>query len=325
MEEKIKKKTEFIITDKDEMFEIKLLISAMDFILLFNREKDAIKRDTRLMYGFDKFRKITENIDLKKSDSALNIEKIVCDESMIYALTQMIIISYKYMKSFFLVNPDEKATPEYAEFNYQQREMFNETKDIASGLLIKLCKVQLNLDFILEAIELIFDKKVAQRKIKAENRTAIIILKVDDIAEPVIKAMFNILDNILHNRDRFKFAQDIFDSQYINFEDYLYIQNKLSKIKEGDKLYLTCYECILLYLSLNLAGRNFLSKSSELFEEAIEKNNNEGNEILSSKELRDEYLKRSDELLLKLKKSLSRHKDFMKEIMIMKEWSVDMD
>lgn len=315
----------YLIENTDELLMIRFIVKSIEDLYKVHTDKKHIIYNEFFLEGFKNIKDKIDKIDFDKPEKEIIFDKILLDKNMCLTLATAICMTYEFLKSGIFIKFDKKLSLEDIHENNEHKEIFINTKEHVSVTLIKLVKLLGYPDFFLEILENVFEKKIAVRELKIDNIEPVISLPISEMISSLLIWVTTVVDGILLEHKKYKFAYNIINSQFINYKDYQYIINKLKNIKVGDNAIFTCYESVLLYLLLNLTGRFFLSNAVEYFELCTKNFTQNPDDAFDGKEIRDFYLEGGDKLMAKLKELLSSNKTFIEEIKRIETWPIDID
>lgn len=275
--------------------------------------------------GYRKLKKVFPEIDFDKIEDYYKLKDIELDYDMCQAMMHIIITVFQDIKVECTKFIDKEKEPEAAAKQEDFIELFNEIKDEAADLLSRLTKALRHNDVGLKSLESIFERKIAERPIEIINDTEKYKMKFNKSLSIMFGLIFRIIDNLFEVSDKYKFAERVVNSQYINFSDYMIIRRKYENEKLNKVITFSEKEYIILYFILNIFGRYFVSDAVETYEQSFKNNvipNLKKNEM---KKFRNKILSITKELMNNFEIDLSNNKNFKREIKRIENWPIEMD
>lgn len=202
---------------------------------------------------------------------------------------------------------------------------FEENKEITKNLIIKLTK---ELYYNLEGMDMLdyyFDTKIAEYPIEIENDDGIYTLTLNNIYVGVLNVSLSLIDGLFAYKDKYKYAEMFYNCQFIHLNDYALIRKKIKNKKIGDKIKFSVSEVVILYMTLNIASRYFVSDAVEIYEDIVKTNELNKEKKIGIKELRKAILQMSKIVMDVIKNEISDNEDFNREIKRIESWPIDID
>ncbi|MBL0308157.1 MAG: hypothetical protein IPP77_00185 [Bacteroidetes bacterium] len=243
---------------------------------------------------------------------------LVLDRTMSFALMHGIVQSFYRMKGHLLL-PKEERKPISDEQEAEIENMYDEMKDPAADLLWELTEALNYLDYGLQTLDEVFDRKPAVRPLKVDNKEIIFEVTLKEADLRLFSWVYGNLEVLKNYKEDYDFAQRFCSCRFMHLSDYEAVKKKLNQKIEGEIIQLTLRDVIVLYYTLSLGSKLFVSDADAIFDELIkdsDRNDPQGDLRI----VRNHFLKLSDGILSTLKKEFKHNKTFMLEIDRVKNW-----
>jgi hypothetical protein len=121
----------------------------------------------------------------------------------------------------------------------------------------------------LDALETAFEIKTGVVRQLEVDKT-IVLTTIPRRKENMLmfKFLFKIIDMLQEFQDENDFARNIFRHQYLNMSDYLVLRDKI--LGKGRKIKLTLYDNIILYWTVSLGQRIFVTDAADILNSMVE-------------------------------------------------------
>ena len=291
-----------------------------DSMMKDDRWKQTTLLQGDLLEGFYRLKEQINNLRNQETNE-MELKDIPLDVFMGIAMMHAIIQPFYRMKGHILLSPSEKENIS-AESEADIESAYYGLKDAAADLLIRLTKASNYMDYGLQTLEEVFDTKIAERPIKADNIKELTHIIPNDFNMKAFKWMFSMFDALELYQEEYDFARRFYSCEFIHINDFKILREKLVPKKVKKKIPLTLYDNIILYCMLNLAGRLYLSDAVQYFEEIGEQLDAQQVGNTTTKQVRDIFLKFCDNFRIEIKTALAKNELFMREIVRTNNWEI---
>ena len=287
--------------------------------------KDDRWKSTTLLQGnlLEGFYRLKEQLDKLRNSEGEEIElkDIPLDVFMGIALMHAIIQPFYKMKGHILL-PESEKDKISAESEEEIQSVYYGLKEAAADLLTRLTKASNYMDYGLQTLEEVFDLKIAERPIKADNIKELTHITPNDFNMKAFRWMFTMFDTLELYQEEYEFARRFYACEFIHISDFKSLKEKLVPEKIKKKIPLTLRDTIVLYCMLNLAGRLYLSDAVQYFEDVAEQLDAQRTVNTTTTQVRDVFLKFCDDFRDLIKTKLATNEAFNHEIERTNHWEI---
>ncbi len=302
----------FFTLAADEIHPLALLCLSMTEEMMKGEDTKA----TALLPGefLNGFQRLRDKLyDMTDADGDIVPADVPLDNYEAFAMMHAIVQPFYRMKGHLLL-PQKDKKPISSDQEAEIETLFYDLKDQASDLLWRITQAWGFTDYGLRTLEEVFDQKLAVRQLQVDDKDEMVCITINEHNSMLFAFMFQWLDFMEYYQEEYTFAKRFYTCQFIHLEDYRALKGKLLPKKKRKKIPLTLRDNITLYSTLNLLGRFFLSDASDVYADMGKQIDAEKTIPTSTKDVRNFFLKFSDDFMGLMKTQFADNKLFLQYI-----------
>lgn len=190
-------------------------------------------------------------------------------------------------------------------------------QEMAPDILFRLYEAAGYSTLVHDALENVFNIKTgAVRPLDVDKSVTVTTVTLNDVYTKMFRAFFGIIDALEAYQDDYEFAHRLYHHQYMNMQDYKAFRDKLLDVLEPDKdIYFTMFDNIMLYWSVSVTQRLFVSDAADLFDSI-----SSGFPSGEFKKIRSMYMQFNEIVIKRLKNDFNDDKIFKQYMEQVDHW-----